>query len=139
MGQASPARPHVSIFRIPILLLELQSKYKVSTRKFGGAIQMILEGLAGVEVKGLPKKDFVSSLIMQGRTLSQIQVASKLVDSDEKNITLGGDGKTKWGHHYRAFDVHLCSGECLVVGVREGLGRTEDEMLETIKEIIDCV
>ena len=123
---------------------ELVCSYGVSIRKCGDVMKAVLEGLAGIKVKSAPKKDFAASMIMEGRALSQIQVASEILNDSGGNLTLGGgggggDGTTKEGHHFQAFDVHLSSGECLVLGVREGVRGDRNEMLETMKDVINDV
>nr|XP_054749592.1 uncharacterized protein LOC129255060 isoform X2 [Lytechinus pictus] len=111
----------------------------VSTRKGGEVVKTVLEGLCNVNIKSVPKKDFGSAMYMEARALSLIQAANKILDEKEVDMTVGGDGTTKYGHHYGAYDIHLSSGECLVLGVRAGVGGTAEEMLEAMKTVIEDV
>ena len=109
---------------VRIVYQELVCKYGVSIRNFEGVVRSVIEGLTKAQVGKLPKKDFASYMCMyeEGRDTSQIQVLDTLLDENQCNFTLGGDGNTKAGHHYGAFDIHTEEGDCYVLGVRESAG-----------------
>ena len=99
---------------VRIVYQELVCKYGVSIRNCEGVVRSVIEGLTKAQVGKLPKKDFASYMYEEGRVLSQIQVLDTLLDENQCNFTLGGDGASKLGHHYGAFDIHTEEGDCYV-------------------------
>ena len=59
--------------------------------------------LAEIECDKLPKHTAISEMLLESRTLSQIQLAHTLTESDYN--TLHSDGTTKFGHKYCGYQI----------------------------------
>ena len=59
--------------------------------------------LAEIECDKLPKHTAISEMLLESRTLSQIQLAHTLTESDYN--TLHSDGTTKFGHEYCGYQT----------------------------------
>ena len=65
-------------------------------------IQAVLR-LAGIKCDKLPKHTAISEMLLESRTLSQIQLAQTLTDTEFD--TLHSDGTTKFGHKYCGYQI----------------------------------
>ena len=92
-----------------------------------------MENIVQVKVDSVPQKSLACELLMEMRSLSQIQIANLL--SESENNTICSDGTTKFGHHYSSFDV--CVGEdCYIAGLREDEAGTAEGTLQMLEMII---
>ncbi|XP_014675073.1 PREDICTED: uncharacterized protein LOC106815155, partial [Priapulus caudatus] len=89
----------------------------VGTQNCEAVVRVVLNRLAGLKVGRLPAKDFARAVAVEARILSQAQVLEAL--ENDEFATLGGDGTSKKGKHYGAFDIHTSEGATLNLGLRD--------------------
>ena len=92
---------------IRLLCQQLMTYFQISSRNVGGIFRSVLENIVHVKVDNVPQKSLACELLMEMRSLLQIQIANLLTESGNSTICI--DGTTKCGHHYSSFDV--CIGD----------------------------
>ena len=101
-------------------------------------VKSVLVNLAKMNAESLPKSTFARLMFLEARRLSQIQVTSEIIESDQLN-TLHTDGTSKFGHHFETYDVSLSSKKNFVLGLREVSSGDANTQFECLQEIIDEV
>ena len=81
----------------------------------------------------LPKHSIVNEMLVEARSLSQLQIAEQL--SEVPFSTLHSDGTTKFGHKYLGFQVST-NEDSYTLGLMEVACGDADTMLTTMKEIL---
>ena len=72
----------------------------LSTGNIERYVRLILEKLRNVEVGRLHKVTFAKDMFLEPRALSQIQLASVLIENTYSNLTMHYDGTGNHGHSY---------------------------------------
>ena len=72
--------------RIRAVYQDLLQKYNVSTGNCEGVVRTVLEGLTDVWVGELPKRTAASAMLLEGKTMAQIQVAQSLAEADSMTL-----------------------------------------------------
>ena len=87
----------------------------LNTRSVGRYVRFVLEKLDKAKVGRLPKVTIAKDMFLEARVLTQIHVATKILDRKQNPLTLYSDYHTKYCHSYTTFDVQ-CGGEVFIVG-----------------------
>ena len=110
----------------------------VSTRNIKSVIRKVLKYVIDADVGRLPKATFAKYMLLEARSLAQIQVVDELVDGfDSENRTLHNDGTSKKGHSFITFDIVNDAGTTFVAGLCEvssGDAASQFQVLENILE-----
>lgn len=93
--------------------MELLS-YNVGILNVVPIIQSVLH-MAGLEYDRLPKHTTINEMIIESRSLAQMQVAEALLQAP--NATLHSDGTSKFGHKYMSYQVSTTE-ETLSIGLQ---------------------
>lgn len=88
---------------VRLCVMDLLS-HNVGIKRVEPIIRAVLK-LANVTCHQLPQPTAISDMLLEGRVLSQIQLAETLTASE--NNTLHSDGTTKFGHKYSSFQVSM--------------------------------
>ena len=112
----------------------------VSTRNIEGVIRKVLKYVIDADVGRLPKATFAKYMLLQARSLAQIQVVDELVDGfDSENRTLHSDGTSKKGHSFITFDIVNDAGKTFVAGLREVSSGDAESQLQVLENILEDV
>lgn len=88
--------------------------YNVGILNVVPIIQSVLH-MAGLEYDRLPKHTTINEMIVESRSLAQMQVTEALLQAP--NCTLHSDGTSKFGHKYMSFQVST-TDETLSMGLQ---------------------
>ena len=88
-------------------------------------IQSVLH-MAGLEYDRLPKHTAINEMIVESRSLAQMQVAETLLQAP--NATLHTDGTSKFGHKYMSYQVSTTEGS-LTLGIQVNTSRVAHSIL----------
>ena len=113
-------------------VMELLS-HNVAILRVVPVIQSVLK-LAGVTCNRLTKHTAINDMLIEARTLSQMQLAEVLTQEDHH--TLHSDGTTKFGHKYLGYQVSTVH-DTYTLGMREVASGSAQSMLDKVKEILD--
>lgn len=119
----------------------------VSIRKVDGVIKTILKKLAGKDVEQLPSAWLKSHLLVEARSLADIQLAEVMLkgqDLDAENgHCLHGDATTKFHSKYQDFEVTMADGNTMTLGIVDQIGgdaeSTFDSFMYRIKELAGAI
>ena len=87
--------------RMRLCVMDILS-HNVGINQIEPVIQAVLR-LAELECDKLPQHTAISEMLLESRTLSQIQLAHTLTDTEYN--TLHSDGTTKFGHKYCGYQI----------------------------------
>ena len=89
----------------------------VGTNNVERVIRIVLKKLADFDCGRLPKDTFAKYMLLEARGLSQIQVATTVLDNwDTANYTLASDGTSKYKKSYITYDMTTEDGNDLCLG-----------------------
>ncbi|KAJ8342686.1 hypothetical protein SKAU_G00326140 [Synaphobranchus kaupii] len=119
----------------------------VSMKKVDGVIRTVLKKLAGKDVQQLPSNWLKSHLLVEARSLADIQLAEAMLSRQDLSASAGhclhGDGTSKFHRNYQDFEVTLSSGETMTLGLlAQAGGDTEgtlDSFMFRIKELAAAI
>ena len=75
----------------------------VGTCQVEPVIRSVLCNIASIECGALPKPGTLSGMLAEMKCLAYQQISDEL--SQQENVTLHGDGTSKFGHHYSSYQV----------------------------------
>ena len=84
----------------------------------------------------LPSHTVLCRMMLEGLSLSEIQLGEKLSKDDMQNFTIQTDGTTKHGNHFATFDIATKDGS-YTMGIHLAFSGSAQNTLETLKEILD--
>ena len=108
----------------------------VGIQNVAPVIRSVLQTLAHQSVGRLPSNTVLCRMMLEGLSLSEMQLGEKLSEDVEQHLTLQTDGTTKFGEHFATFDVATESGS-YTLGLRLVLSGSAQNTLDTLKEILD--
>ena len=91
---------------IRMCIMELLS-YNVGILNIEPILKSVLR-MAGLEYDRLPKHTTINEMLIESRSLAQMQLAETLLQAP--NTTLHSDGTTKFGHKYMGYQVSTTGG-----------------------------
>ena len=100
---------------VRICVMELLSR-NVGIRQVEPVIRAVMK-MCKVNCDRLPQHTAIDDMLIESRSLCQIQLAEALTDST--NNTLHSDGTSKFGHKYTGFQVSTLEGS-LSLGLQVG-------------------
>lgn len=109
---------------IRMCIMELLS-HNVGILNVVPVIQSVLH-MAGLEYDRLPKHTAINEMIVESRSLAQMQVAETLLQVP--NATLHTDGTSKFGHKYMSYQVSTTEGS-LTLGIQVNTSRVAHSIL----------
>ena len=109
---------------IRMCIMELLS-HNVGILNVVPVIQSVLH-MAGLEYDRLPKHTAINEMIVESRSLAQMQVAETLLQAP--NATLHTDGTSKFGHKYMSYQVSTTEGS-LTLGIQVNTCRVAHSIL----------
>ena len=108
----------------------------VGIRNISPVIRTVMKTLAHQSVGRLPSQTALCRMMLEGLSLSEIQLGQKLTEVGQENFTLQTDGTTKYGKHFATFDV--ATEDCsYTLGVRLVFSGSAQNTLDTLREILD--
>ncbi len=112
----------------------------VSTLNVEGVIRKVLKNIAGIEVDRLPKATFSKYMLLEARSLSQMQVADELMKNwDNENKTLHSDGTSKHGRSFSTYDIVKYDGSCFIAGLSKVSGGDSETQLRVLEDVLGDV
>ena len=107
----------------------------VGIQQVHSVIRSVLENIAGMEVDKLPKPASLVRMLTELKCLSYQQIADELQESE--NITLHADGTSKFGQHYRFFQISTdTSTTAYSLGLSQMLPGSAQQTLDVFKQIL---
>ena len=103
---------------VRICIMDLLSR-NVGIRQIEPVIRAVMR-LCKINCGRLPQHTAIDDMMIESRSLSQIQLAEALTDTT--NNTLHSDGTSKFGHKYTGFQVTTSEGS-LSLGMQVGYHR----------------
>ena len=112
----------------------------VSTRNVEDVIRKVLKHTVNIDVGRLPKATFAKCMLLEARSLAQLQVADELTENwDSESRTLHSDGTSKKGRSFITYDIVKNDGSSLVTGLRETASGDAASQLTVLEDILKDV
>ena len=108
----------------------------VGIRNVEPVIRSVMKHIVHQPIGRLPSHTVLCRMMLEGLSLSEIQLGEKLSGDDMQNFTIQTDGTTKYGNHFATFDIATKDGS-YTLGIRLVFSGSAQNTLETLKEILD--
>ncbi len=118
------------------LYMELMSM-KVGARNIQNIIHTVLNKMTGMSVDHLPGETFAKYMLLEALSLALSHLKDEL--TQHKDLTVGTDGTTKFGHHYAACEFSLPDGRKFVGGLRDMASGDAETYLATLKQLVEDI
>ena len=76
-------------------------------------------------------------MMLEGISLSEMQLAETLSEESVQNLTLQTDGTTKFGDHFATFDIATAGDKSYTLGVRLVFSGSAKNTLDVLNEILE--
>lgn len=108
----------------------------VGIRNVELVIRSVMKHIVHQPIGRLPSHTVLCRMMLEGLSLSEIQLGEILSEEDMQNFTIQTDGTTKYGNHFATFDIATTDGS-YTLGIRLVFSGSAQNTLETLKEILD--
>ena len=109
--------------------------------KMNVVIRAVVKTMAGQDLTRLPSKAVLSRLLVEAKTIANVQVVEAMLEeADEDGLyghVLHSDAASKFHRHYQGFQLTTPTGKTLTLALSETVGGSAEELTEAFTDAVN--
>ena len=120
---------------VRVCCLELLSM-NVGIKNVDPVIRSVITNLVHRSIGRLPSHTALCRMMLEGLSLSEMQLGETLSKEGTENLTIQSDGTTKYGDHFATFDI-VTEDKSYTLEIRLVFSGSAKNTLEVLNEILE--